>query len=145
MNGCRAFKEQRRWTACGCCVGVCPGVKNADKSYSRAVFGVPLAEAVEFARPADADTELPAVVYRCIQYLTARNAVAEEGIFRLSGSTTVIRALKERFNNEGDVDLLEDETHYDIHAVASLLKLYLRELPASILTRDLHLDFLHFS
>lgn len=120
-----------------------PGVKNADKSYSRAVFGVPLAEAVEFARPADADTELPAVVYRCIQYLTAMNAVAEEGIFRLSGSNTVIRALKERFNNEGDVDLLEDETRYDIHAVASLLKLYLRELPASILTRDLHLDFLH--
>ena len=108
----------------------------------RAVFGVPLAEAVLFARPADVATELPAVVYRCIEYLLAKNAVAEEGIFRLSGSNTVIRALKDRFNTEGDVNLTADGKYYDIHAVASLLKLYLRELPASILTRDLHIEFL---
>ena len=109
---------------------------------TRAVFGVPLAEAVEFARPADVATELPAVVYRCIEYLLAKNAVAEEGIFRLSGSNTVIKALKDRFNNEGDVNLLAEGTYHDIHAVASLLKLYLRELPSSILTRELHLEFL---
>lgn len=110
---------------------------------SKAIFGVPLAEAVSAAQPADVSTELPAVVYRCIEYLTYRNAIAEEGIFRLSGSNTVIRSLKDRFNTEGDVNLITDDTYYDIHAVASLLKLYLRELPASILTRDLHLDFLH--
>ncbi|CAK1367800.1 unnamed protein product [Cercospora beticola] len=109
----------------------------------RAVFGVPLAEAVEFSQPAGVDTELPSVVYRCIEYLTAKQAIAEEGIFRLSGSNTLIKALRERFNTEGDVNLLEEEQYYDVHAVASLLKLYLRELPASILTRDLHLDFLH--
>lgn len=115
-----------------------------DRPYgSKAIFGVPLAEAVAAAQPADVSTELPAVVYRCIEYLTYRNAIAEEGIFRLSGSNTVIRSLKDRFNNEGDVNLITDDTYYDIHAVASLLKLYLRELPASILTRDLHLDFLH--
>lgn len=109
----------------------------------RAVFGVPLAEAVEFAHPADAPTtELPAVVYRCIEYLIAKNAIAEEGIFRLSGSNTVIKSLKDRFNHEGDVNLAAEEHYYDIHAVASLLKLYLRELPASILTRELHLEFL---
>ncbi|KXL50538.1 hypothetical protein M433DRAFT_61717 [Acidomyces richmondensis BFW] len=109
----------------------------------RAVFGVPLAEAVEFAHPADAPTtELPAVVYRCIEYLVAKHAIAEEGIFRLSGSNTVIKSLKDRFNQEGDVNLAAEEHYYDIHAVASLLKLYLRELPASILTRELHLEFL---
>lgn len=110
---------------------------------SKVIFGVPLAEAVAAAQPANVSTELPAVVYRCIEYLTYRNAIAEEGIFRLSGSNTVIRSLKERFNTEGDVNLITDDTYYDVHAVASLLKLYLRELPASILTRDLHLDFLH--
>lgn len=120
------------------------GPSAPDRPYgSKAVFGVPLAEAVAAAQPADVSTDLPAVVYRCIEYLTYRNAIAEEGIFRLSGSNTVIRSLKERFNTEGDVNLITDETYYDIHAVASLLKLYLRELPASILTRDLHLDFLH--
>lgn len=108
----------------------------------RAVFGAPLAEAVEMARPVGVATDLPAVVYRCIEYLSDKGAITEEGIFRLSGSNTVIKALRDRFNTEGDVDLLGDGRYYDIHAVASLLKLYLRELPASILTRDLHLDFL---
>ncbi|KAK5173652.1 Rho GTPase activating protein [Saxophila tyrrhenica] len=111
-------------------------------SGGRAVFGVPLGEAVEFARPMDVETELPAVVYRCIEYLLVKNAIAEEGIFRLSGSNTVIKGLKDRFNTEGDINLAADGKYHDVHAVASLLKLYLRELPSSILTRELHLEFL---
>ncbi|KAF2221583.1 hypothetical protein BDZ85DRAFT_201435, partial [Elsinoe ampelina] len=108
----------------------------------RAVFGAHLAEAVEFAAPTDVPVRLPAVVYRCIEYLRAHDAIHEEGIFRMSGSNLVIRGLKERFNSEGDVHLLAaGEQMYDIHAVASLLKLYFRELPSTILTRDLHLDF----
>jgi RalA-binding protein 1 len=71
----------------------------------------------------------------------AKKAISEEGIFRLSGSNIVIKGLRDRFNNEGDIKLLDGQ-YYDVHAVASLLKLYLRELPASVLTRELHLDFL---
>ncbi|OTA64775.1 RhoGAP-domain-containing protein, partial [Hypoxylon sp. EC38] len=107
----------------------------------RQVFGAPLAEAVRYNGPFDVNVPLPAVVYRCIQYLDLKNAIREEGIFRLSGSNVVIKQLRERFNTEGDVNLLTDETYYDIHAVASLLKLYLRELPTTILTRDLHMKF----
>lgn len=110
-----------------------PGIRQA--------FGAPLAEAVRYCGPADVNVPLPAVVYRCIQYLDLKNAILEEGIFRLSGSSLVIKHLRERFNQEGDVNLFTDETYYDIHAVASLLKLYLRELPTTILTRDLHMDF----
>jgi RalA-binding protein 1 len=108
----------------------------------RPVFGSPLAEAVRYNHPADVNVELPAVVFRCIEYLDAKNASSEEGIFRLSGSNVVIKALRERFNVEGDVNLVTDEQYYDIHAVASLLKLYLRELPTTILTRELHLEFM---
>lgn len=108
----------------------------------RAVFGVPLMEAVETCPPTDVDVHLPAVVYRCIEYLDAKDSASEEGIFRLSGSNVVIKALRERFNTEGDVDFLADDHYYDVHAVASLLKLYLRELPSTVLTRELHLDFL---
>ncbi|KAK6442354.1 Rho GTPase activating protein [Oleoguttula sp. CCFEE 5521] len=117
-------------------------VSTSTDHNGRAVFGVPLVEAVGIAHPVGVTTDLPAVFYRCIEYLTVKHAIAEEGIFRLSGSNTVIKALRERFNSEGDVDLVSDGTYYDIHAVASLLKLYLRELPASILTRELHMDFL---
>ncbi|KKY28997.1 hypothetical protein UCRPC4_g00186 [Phaeomoniella chlamydospora] len=107
------------------------------------VFGIPLAEAVEYCGPVGIDVGLPAVVYRCIEYLRAKDAASEEGIFRLSGSNVVVRNLKERFNTEGDVDFLADDQYYDVHAVASLFKSYLRELPTTVLTRELHLNFLH--
>ena len=108
----------------------------------KAVFGIPLADAVEFCMASGTDVCLPAVVYRCLEYLEAKGASGEEGIFRLSGSNVVIKALRERFNLEGDLDLLATGQYYDVHAVASLLKLYLRELPTTVLTRELHLDFL---
>ncbi|KAL8999269.1 MAG: hypothetical protein Q9169_001814 [Polycauliona sp. 2 TL-2023] len=111
-------------------------------SSARPTFGVPLAEAVEFCPPKNTDVCLPAVVYRCLEYLEAQDAASEEGIFRLSGSSVVIKALRDRFNNQGDFDFLADGQYYDVHAVASLLKLYLRELPSTVLTRELHLDFL---
>ncbi|KAL8789834.1 MAG: hypothetical protein Q9213_000902 [Squamulea squamosa] len=109
---------------------------------ARPTFGVPLAEAVESCPPKNIDVCLPAVVYRCLEYLEAQDAASEEGIFRLSGSSVVIKALRDRFNNRGDFDFLADGQYYDVHAVASLLKLYLRELPSTVLTRELHLDFL---
>ncbi|KAL2019814.1 hypothetical protein VTK56DRAFT_9165 [Thermocarpiscus australiensis] len=108
----------------------------------RQVFGATLAEAVRYNAPVDVKVPLPAVVYRCIQYLDAKNAIFEEGIFRLSGSNLVIKQLKERFNNEGDINLLTDGQYHDIHAVASLLKMYLRELPSTILTNELRMQFI---
>ncbi|OSD03019.1 hypothetical protein PYCCODRAFT_1444756 [Trametes coccinea BRFM310] len=104
----------------------------------RPVFGVSLEESLDVAQIAS----LPAIVFRCIQYLETKKAEQEEGIYRLSGSTAVIKSLKDRFNAEGDVDLLASDEYWDPHAIAGLLKTFLRELPASILTRDLHLRFL---
>jgi hypothetical protein len=57
---------------------------------ARPVFGVPLKEAVAISR-IRTGLELPAVVYRTVEYLEAKNAESEEGIFRLSGSANVIR------------------------------------------------------
>ncbi|CAG8438031.1 9851_t:CDS:2 [Funneliformis caledonium] len=109
---------------------------------SKIVFGVPLDYAISVARIKEG-YELPAVVYRCIEYLDANNATEEEGIYRLNGATATIKFLKERFNSEGDVDLIGEGEYYDVHAVAGLLKLYLRELPTSVLTRELHAEFVN--
>ncbi|KAJ3279154.1 hypothetical protein HK104_001703, partial [Borealophlyctis nickersoniae] len=109
---------------------------------TRKVFGVPLEQAVAVSKVSD-NYELPAVVYRCIEYLDAKNAAEEEGIYRLSGSTSTIQGLKARFDSEGDVDLLGSGEFYDVHAVSGLLKLYLRELPIPILTKEMQADFLH--
>ncbi|KAG6819972.1 hypothetical protein H0H93_006875 [Arthromyces matolae] len=133
------------------------GDKGIGSHVPRAVFNVPLEESLDVAQIAN----LPAIVFRSIQYLEAKKAEQEEGIYRLSGSTAVIKSLKDRFNmgmqshddrksfskpqfflTEGDVDLLASDEYWDPHAIAGLLKSFLRELPASILTRDLHLRFL---
>lgn len=76
------------------------GDKNASVPtfQPRAVFGVPLEESVAVSQIAN----LPSIVFRCIQYLEAKKADQEEGIYRLSGSSAVIKSLKDRFN-AGDV------------------------------------------
>ncbi|KAH6916200.1 signal transducer [Coprinopsis sp. MPI-PUGE-AT-0042] len=104
----------------------------------RAVFGIPLEESLDVAQICG----LPAIVFRCIEYLESKKADQEEGIYRLSGSSAVIKSLKDRFNLEGDVNLLASDEFWDPHAIAGLLKSFLRDLPSSILTREMHLRFL---
>lgn len=75
--------------------------------------------------------------------LAFQNAETEEGIFRLSGSVHVIRQLKDRFDAEGDVNLLQNASElHDPHAIAGLLKQYLRDLPPPLLTKALQPEFL---
>lgn len=105
------------------------------------VFGVSLEEVVNTSRISNS-CELPAIAYRCIEYLEASNAVKEEGLYRLSGSSVEVDDLRNLFNEMGDVDLLNSGEYHDVHAVAGLLKLWLRELPVNILTPDLATDFL---
>ena len=69
---------------------------------------------------------------------------------RLPGRSTVIKRLREEFDSGEQVPFVPTEV--DVHSVASLLKLYLRELPEplipvtfyesvmKIVTRDFHLD-----
>ncbi|KAI9278220.1 Rho GTPase activation protein [Phascolomyces articulosus] len=97
------------------------------------VFGIPLEDAVKVAKISET-YQLPAIIYRCIDYLEAKDAILEEGIYRRSGNAAKIRVLKARFNEEGDIDLLAGDQHYDIHVVSSLLKQWFRELPGNILT-----------
>ena len=119
-----------------------PTARSMLPSGSKPIFGMPLAEAVEIYSVRGVDISLPSVVYRCLEYLEAKGASNEEGIFRLSGSNLTIKALKDRFNQEGDVDFLAEDVYYDVHAIASLLKMYLRELPSSVLgPRELHMQF----
>ncbi|KAF4584073.1 Rho GAP domain-containing protein [Ophiocordyceps camponoti-floridani] len=102
------------------------------------LFGAPLEEAARNFRAADSDIRLPSVVYRCLEYLVSHDAAQEQGIFRVSGSLTAVRRLRELFEEKGDVELSGEQIDvaFDVHTVASLLKLYLRELPDPILTKD---------
>ncbi|KAG2203308.1 hypothetical protein INT47_000228 [Mucor saturninus] len=104
------------------------------------VFGIPLQNAVMVARVYD-QYQLPAIVHRCIEYMEMKDALVEEGIYRLSGSAALMKSLKKRFNDDGDVKILQDKEYHDVHAVAGLLKMWLRELPENILTESLLIEF----
>jgi RalA-binding protein 1 len=77
-----------------CVLGSTPD-KAVPVGYSgRPVFGVTIEEALDVAEIGG----LPAIAFRCIQYLESKKAEQEEGIYRLSGSSAVIKSLKDRFN-----------------------------------------------
>ncbi|CAO3615299.1 unnamed protein product [Mucor fragilis] len=106
------------------------------------IFGVPLEAAVRVSRISER-YQLPAIVYRCIAFLEEKDAVNEEGIYRMSGSSVQISHLRQQFCEYGDVDLLDKRyADVDVHVVAGLLKAWLRELPINVLTNELLSDFM---
>ncbi|ORX62406.1 RhoGAP-domain-containing protein [Hesseltinella vesiculosa] len=114
-----------------------------ESSTSTPIFGVTLDEAIRVSKISE-NYELPAIVYRCIEFLEMKNAVYEEGIYRLSGSALKIKTLKREFDIVGDINLVSSTSHRDcdIHAISGLLKLWFRELPDHVLTDKLYRDFL---
>ncbi|XP_023443549.2 rho GTPase-activating protein 22 isoform X3 [Dasypus novemcinctus] len=71
----------------------------------------------------------PLLVEQCVDFILERG-LAEEGLFRLPGQATLVRDLQDSFDC-GEKPLFDSTT--DVHTVASLLKLYLRELPEPVI------------
>ncbi|KAI0305522.1 hypothetical protein B0F90DRAFT_1815135 [Multifurca ochricompacta] len=84
------------------------------------------------------ERRLPALVVRCAQHLM-KWGVEEEGLFRISGRATHVAKLRSEFDTGADFDIIESTPgDLDPHAVASIFKTYLRELPEPILTHALN-------
>ncbi|KIM78888.1 hypothetical protein PILCRDRAFT_578639 [Piloderma croceum F 1598] len=80
---------------------------------------------------------VPALVVRCAQHILAWG-VQEEGLFRLTGRPSHMSKLRSEFDTGADYDLSECNLgDLDPHAVSSVFKAYLRELPEPILTHAL--------
>ncbi|SCW03443.1 LAFE_0G10528g1_1 [Lachancea fermentati] len=96
---------------------------------------------------------IPSVVYRCLEFLYRHHGIEEEGIFRISGSSVLIKSLQEQFDSKYDIDLCtynekiasNDDQHpsgyIDVNTIAGLLKLYFRKLPHLIFGDQMFLDF----
>ncbi|XP_014392344.1 PREDICTED: protein FAM13A isoform X2 [Myotis brandtii] len=81
---------------------------------------------------------IPAIVGNIVEYLT-KNGLTQEGLFRVNGNMKVVEQLRLKFESGVPVELREDG---DVCAAASLLKLFLRELPESVIPAALHPRFL---
>ncbi|KAJ4483476.1 hypothetical protein J3R30DRAFT_3285263 [Lentinula aciculospora] len=80
---------------------------------------------------------LPALIVRCAQHLLLWG-VGEEGLFRVSGRPSHVAKLRHEFDTGADYNLQEcSPGELDPHAVASIFKAFLRELPEPILTHSL--------
>ncbi|CAK6432977.1 unnamed protein product [Pipistrellus nathusii] len=81
---------------------------------------------------------IPAIVGNIVEYLT-KNGLTQEGLFRVNGNVKVVEQLRLKFESGAPVELREDG---DVCAAASLLKLFLRELPESVIPAALRPRFL---
>ncbi|XP_004607455.1 rho GTPase-activating protein 22 isoform X3 [Sorex araneus] len=80
----------------------------------------------------------PLLVEQCVDFIRERG-LTEEGLFRMPGQANLVRDLQDSFDC-GEKPLFDSST--DVHTVASLLKLYLRELPEPVVPFARYEDFL---
>ena len=103
---------------------------------STQIFGVSIDIAVERGTEESKTLNIPLVALKTS--FRIREHMKDEGIFRLSGTHSKIQYWKKRYDLGDDPDL-DDES--DPHVISGLLKLYLRELPESLLTNKLLPNF----
>ncbi|XP_015479402.1 protein FAM13A isoform X4 [Parus major] len=99
------------------------------------VFGVSL---LELQQQGLSKNGIPIVVWNIVEYLT-QHGMTQEGLFRVNGSMKMVEQLRLQYERGEEVELVKDG---DVYSAASLLKLFLRELPDGIITSALHPRFI---
>ncbi|XP_071555083.1 uncharacterized protein Cdgapr [Temnothorax nylanderi] len=101
------------------------------------VFGCDLGEHL-----LNSGQDVPTVLTCCAEFIEKHGLV--DGIYRLSGVTSNIQKLRNAFDEDRVPALHSDESILqDIHSVASLLKMYFRELPNPLCTYQLYSTFVN--
>ncbi|SCU99734.1 LANO_0F03400g1_1 [Lachancea nothofagi CBS 11611] len=100
---------------------------------SNKIFGVPIEDVCEREC-----SIIPNIVVKLLEEIELRG-LDEMGLYRVPGSVGSINALKNAFDEEGAVSnsfTLEDDRWFEINTIAGCFKLYLRELPDSLFTKE---------
>ncbi|XP_051969244.1 rho GTPase-activating protein 22-like [Xyrauchen texanus] len=105
--------------------------------FGGGIFGQHLVDTVQFERKFGPRLA-PLLVEQCVDFIREQG-LDEEGLFRMPGQANLVKDLQEAFDC-GDKPQFDSNT--DVHTVASLLKLYLRELPEPVIPFCKYEDFL---
>uniref|UniRef100_A0A3P8TZT9 Rho GTPase activating protein 22 n=1 Tax=Amphiprion percula TaxID=161767 RepID=A0A3P8TZT9_AMPPE len=105
--------------------------------FGGGIFGQGLEDTVQYEKKFGPRLA-PLLVEQCVDFIRERG-LDEEGLFRMPGQANLVKELQEAFDC-GDKPLFDSNT--DVHTVASLLKLYLRELPEPVIPFSKYEDFL---
>lgn len=109
------------------------------------IFIVPLNDICERE-----SSSIPRIITNCIQFIS-KNGKDQQGIFRLSGSTSEIKEYTDLLDEGSSCHWIRiDQTgrditfsrNSDVHAVAGLLKLFLRSLPDPLINHQFYHQFL---
>ncbi|KAI8974501.1 Rho GTPase activation protein [Pilobolus umbonatus] len=76
------------------------------------------------------NNEVPWIVSHCIEKVETMKGIEKEGIYRVSGRQMTIEQLKGEF--EKSEKFVINDPKYDVFSIASVLKIYLRELECPI-------------
>nr|XP_043902070.1 rho GTPase-activating protein 22 isoform X2 [Solea senegalensis] len=102
------------------------------------VFGQHLEETMLYEAQCGPQRSVPVLVEQCVCFIR-EHGLEEEGLFRAPGQTNHVRELQDAFDR-GEKPVFDSTT--DVHTVASLLKLYIRELPEPIIPFSKYTQFL---
>ncbi|XP_044284472.1 rho GTPase-activating protein 24 isoform X2 [Varanus komodoensis] len=105
--------------------------------FGGGIFGQKLEDTVRYEKRYG-NHLAPMLVEQCVDFIRLRG-LKEEGLFRLPGQANLVKELQDAFDC-GEKPLFDRNT--DVHTVASLLKLYLRELPEPVIPYSKYEDFL---
>ncbi|XP_073679997.1 rho GTPase-activating protein 24 isoform X2 [Garra rufa] len=105
--------------------------------FGGGIFGQKLEETVRYERRFG-NKMAPMLVEQCVDFIR-RWGLREEGLFRLPGQANLVKELQDAFDC-GEKPSFDCNT--DVHTVASLLKLYLRELPEPVIPFCKYEEFL---
>ncbi|NWX86232.1 RHG22 protein, partial [Nothoprocta pentlandii] len=105
--------------------------------FGGGIFGQRLEDTVQYERRFG-QRLAPLLVEQCVDFIRERG-LTEEGLFRMPGQANLVKDLQDSFDC-GEKPLFDSNT--DVHTVASLLKLYLRELPEPVIPFAKYEDFL---
>ncbi|XP_042252755.1 rho GTPase-activating protein 22 isoform X2 [Thunnus maccoyii] len=105
--------------------------------FGGGIFGQRLEDTVQYEKKFGPRLA-PLLVEQCVDFIRERG-LDEEGLFRMPGQANLVKELQEAFDC-GDKPLFDSNT--EVHTVASLLKLYLRELPEPVIPFSKYEDFL---
>jgi hypothetical protein len=113
------------------------GVPALRGGVSTALFGVDLETVVtREAKGAPGNAPVPIILRRCVEEIE-RRGLDIIGLYRLCGSATKKRLLREAFERNSRAVELSPEHVPDINVITGVLKDYLRELPEPLFTRCL--------
>ncbi|KFW76163.1 Rho GTPase-activating protein 24, partial [Manacus vitellinus] len=105
--------------------------------FGGGIFGQKLEDTVRYEKRYG-NRLAPMLVEQCVDFIRQRG-LREEGLFRLPGQANLVKELQDAFDC-GEKPSFDSNT--DVHTVASLLKLYLRELPEPVVPYAKYEDFL---